>query len=57
MFLQIWVLAVNQLFGWLIIPGSAVTFGVAIRESFGLIRRTCGKLKNFINDEKRKVEE
>lgn len=57
MFLQIWVLAVKQLFSWLIIPGSTVTFSVAIRESLGLIRRTCGKLKNFINDEKRKAEE
>lgn len=57
MFLQTWVLAVSQLGHWFIIPGSTVTFIVAIWESFRLIRRTCGKLTNYINDKKSKAEE
>lgn len=42
---------------WFIIPGLAVTFNVAIREDFGLIRQAYGKFTIYVNDEKRKAEE
>lgn len=57
MFLQMWVLAASQLVSHLIIPGSTVTFSVAIRESFGLVGRTSGKLMSYIKGRKRKAGE
>ena len=56
MFLQMWVLAANQLISHLIIPGLTVTFSVAIRESLGLVGRTSGKLMSYINGKKGKLE-
>lgn len=55
MFLQMWVLAANQLVSRLIIPGSTITFSVAIRESSGLVGRTSGKLMSYISGKKRKA--
>lgn len=57
MFLQMWVLAANQLVSRLIIPGSTITFSVAIRESSGLVGRASGKLMSYISGKKRKAGE
>lgn len=57
MFLQMWVLAANQLVSHLIIPGLIVTFSAANRESLGLVGRASGKLMSYINGKKRKAGE